>query len=60
MAASGNTSWVYNHSLVSYALEQPEMLKSPDYRHKCHAPVECAPTVFDKPISKMLQFRIFY
>ena len=35
VAASGNTSWVYNHSLVSYALEQPEMLRSPDYRHKC-------------------------
>ena len=35
VAASGNISWVYNHSFVSYALEQPEMLRSPDFRHKC-------------------------
>ena len=32
VAASGNTSWVYDPSLVSYALEQPERLRSPDYR----------------------------
>ena len=35
VAASGNTLWVYDPSLVSYALDQPEMLRSPDYRHKC-------------------------
>ena len=35
VAASGNTSKVCDPSLVSYALEQPEMLRSPDYRHKC-------------------------
>ena len=33
VAASGSTSC--DPSLVSYALEQPEMLRSPDYRHKC-------------------------
>ena len=37
VAASGSTSWVCDPSLVSYALEQPEMLRSPDYRHKCDA-----------------------
>ena len=42
VAASGNTSWVCDLTLVSYALEQPE---SPDYKHKCHAPFKCAPTV---------------
>ena len=31
VAASGSTSWVCEPSLVSYALEQPEMLRSPDY-----------------------------
>ena len=45
VAASDNTSWVCDPSLESYALEQPEMLRSPDYRHKCHAPFKCAPTV---------------
>ena len=45
VAASDNTSWVCEPSLVSYALEQPEMLRSPDYKHKCHAPFKCAPTV---------------
>ena len=28
VAASGNNSWVYDPSLVSYALEQPVMLRS--------------------------------
>ena len=37
VAASGNTSLVCDPSLVSYALEQPEMLRSHDYKHKCHA-----------------------
>ena len=46
VAASGNTLWVYDPGLVSYALDQPEMLRSPDYRHKCHAPFKWAPTVF--------------
>ena len=45
VAASGSTSWVCDPSLESYALEQPEMLRSPDYRHKCHAPFKCVPTV---------------
>ena len=45
VAASDNTSWVCDPSLESYALEQPEMLRSPDYRHKCHAPFKWAPTV---------------
>ena len=30
VAASGNTLWVYDPSLVSYALEQPQMLRSPE------------------------------
>ena len=33
VAASGSTSWVSDPSLESYALEQPEMLKSNDYKH---------------------------
>ena len=33
VAASGNTSWVCDPSLVSYELEQPEMLRSYDYKH---------------------------
>ena len=45
VAASGSTSWVCDPSLVSYELEQPEILRSPDYWHKCHAPFKCAPTV---------------
>ena len=45
VAASDNTSWVCDPSLVSYELEQPEMLKSPDYMYICHAPFKCAPTV---------------
>ena len=36
--ASGSKSWVCEPSLESYAFEQPEMLRSPDYKHKCHAP----------------------
>ena len=46
VAAIGNKSWVCDPSLESYALEQPEMLRSPDYKHKCHAPFKCAPTVY--------------
>ena len=46
VAASGSTSWVCDPSLESYALEQPEMLRNHDYRHKCHAPFKCAPAVF--------------
>ena len=45
VAASGNKSWVCDPILESYALEQPEMLRSPNYRNKCHAPFKCAPTV---------------
>ena len=45
VAVSGSASWVYDPSLESYALEHPEMLKSPYYRHKCHEPFMCAPTV---------------
>ena len=43
VAASGSTS--FDPSLVSYALEQPEMLRSLEYWHKFHAPFKCAPTV---------------
>ena len=35
VAANGNGSWVCDPSLESYALQQPEMLRSPDYRHEC-------------------------
>ena len=35
MATSGNTSWVCDPSLESYALDQSEMLRSPDYKHEC-------------------------
>ena len=45
VAASGNTSRVCDPSLVSYALEQPDMLRSHDYKHICHAPFKRAPTV---------------
>ena len=45
VAANRSISWVSDPSLESYALEQPEMLRSPDYRHKCHAPFKWAPTV---------------
>ena len=45
VAASSNLSWVYDPSLESYALEKPEMLRSPDYKHKCYAQFKCAPTV---------------
>ena len=51
VAASGNTSWVCDPSLASYALEQPEMLRSPDYKHKCHASFKCAPTLWVYPTS---------
>ena len=37
VAASGSTSWVCDPSFVSYALEQPEMLRSNDCKQKCHA-----------------------
>ena len=45
VAAKGNTSWVCDPSLVSYALEQPEMLRSPDYSCKRCAQFKFAPTV---------------
>ena len=45
VVASGDISWVCDPSLLSYELEQPEMLKSPDYTCICHAPFKCAPTV---------------
>ena len=45
VAASGSTSWVCDPSLESYVLEQPEMLRNHEYRHKCRAPFKCAPTV---------------
>ena len=56
VAASGSTSWVCDPSLESYALEQPEMLRSPDYRHKCHAPFKCAPTVLSKILYSLAYF----
>ena len=46
VAARGKVSWVCDPSLLSYALKQPDMLRSPDYKHKCHAPFKCAPTVY--------------
>ena len=55
VAASGSTSWVCDLSLVSYPLEQPEMLRSHDYRHKCHAPFKWAPTVYVSDRSKKLK-----
>ena len=33
VAASGKASWVCEPSLVSYAFEQLEMPRSPDYKH---------------------------
>ena len=36
---------VCDHSLVSYALEQSEMLRSPDYSCKCCAQFQLLPTV---------------
>ena len=33
VAACGNISWVYDPSLVPYALEQPGILRSPAYKH---------------------------
>ena len=33
VAASGKASWVCDPSLVSYTFEQPEMPRSPDYKH---------------------------
>ena len=33
VAASGRASWVCDPSLESYAFEQPEMPRSPDYKH---------------------------
>ena len=58
MAASGNTSWVCDPSLVSCALEQPEMLRSPDYKHKCCAQRPCAPTVYLQEIWDSLNNKI--
>ena len=46
VAASGNESWVRDPNLESYALEQPEMLRSPDYSCKSCAQFKFAPTVF--------------
>ena len=43
-ATSVKTSWVCDPSSESYALEQPEMLRSHDYKYKCHAPFLWAPT----------------
>ena len=56
--ASDNTSWVCDPSLESYALEQPEGLRSPDYRHKCHAPFQCAPTVYG--FGNVIKYLIIY
>ena len=56
VAASGNTSWVCDHSLELYALDQPEMLRSPDYRHKCHAPFKWAPTVYQTESIKKKEY----
>ena len=35
VAAIGNTSWVCEPIFESFALEHPEMLRSPDYGHTC-------------------------
>ena len=43
VAASGSPSC--DPRLVSYALEQPEILRSPDCKHKCHAQKQYAATV---------------
>ena len=40
-----NISWVRDHSWVSYALEHPKTLRSPDYTCKFCAPIELLPTV---------------
>ena len=45
VAAIGNTSQVCDHSLVSYAFEQLEMIRSHDYKHRSHAQFHCVPTV---------------
>ena len=45
VAGIGNTSEVCDPNLVSCNLEQPEMLRSHDYKPKCHAQKKCAPTV---------------
>ena len=47
LAPSGNKSWVCDPDLVSYALEQPKMLRIHDYRHKCHVLKLTAATVFE-------------
>ena len=47
VSVSGNISWVCDPSYVSYALEQPEMLISHDYKHKCHAQFQSAHTVWE-------------
>ena len=56
VAASGSTSWVCDPNLEIYALEQPEMLRSPYHRHKCHAPFKYAPTVLINTISILLKW----
>ena len=39
-------SMAASSSFKSYALELPEMLRNYDYKQKCRAPKQCAPTVF--------------
>ena len=46
VASSGNTLWICDPCLVSFALELLEMLRSHDYRHKFNAPKQCASSVF--------------
>ena len=36
---------VASSSLESYPLEQSEILRSPEYGNKCHAPFKLVPTV---------------
>ena len=45
VAVIGNTLQVCDPNMVSWALEQPERLRSHDYKLKCHAQKQSAPTV---------------
>ena len=58
VAAKGNTLWVCDPSLVSYALEQPEMLRSPDYSCKCCAQFKFAPTVSTNTVPSIVDLTL--
>ena len=60
VAVIGNTLWVCDPNMVSWVLEQPERLRSHDYKLKCHAQKQSAPTVFHyEKISKSESFNVF-